>query len=316
MATADVPEPMAAKAKANLPAGWTPSSLDAETIQDIGTEQVYLLEAAEEIAARAVDGIDPSPSEFAILRRVYPNEKTFRKQWRLAQSNIKTRRELQAKAGPATLRQAHRAEAEAAAQELEGQQVESDAIIRAERQKIAVADTKAAQARSVVDAEEVAVKALQSERLFPQHRLDEIQTIRNRWKNGKGHNLEVARQRLAVLAGLSVLDVSERRRVPGGFDGGGDLEVVRSVIEGLTEFGPDEMSRLKAFGMITERTEGYWHDVRVVPDALDRAKWRQYLDAEVAAEVARLRKEITALEAEEIKHREATAALTDFYVPT
>lgn len=330
-AVVDPPEkPLTSKRKPesatspNVPA----SSLDmaADDLESIGQEARWLARAAESIFCKLADGDELSDDELSVLRRTGPqvvprdggrSARAFER-WKHAEtSRILVVRKLQSKAGTGEDRQAASDAAEKAESKLTARSAEiaeTVAKLEAERAEL---EQSAVKARADSDRRQTALSKLREKSVLPTYVADRIQQCKRRWSPDNGHRLESARQRLAVLAGLSALDVSERKMVLGGYSGGRDLDTVRSYVENCRALGHDPNSRLRSFGLLheTERPP-YGRIVKVTPDGLSRAKWSAYLGGPVASEIETLHKQITALKVEETKHQEALAALGDHYVPS
>ncbi len=257
-----------------------------------------------------------TPGEHAHRRKMLSSDrrKADRK-WQQDKGRYKLRYELQRQAGPAATRLEHRQEHERRLKALDEQRAESQIVIKAEQDKVAKAEEAARELEEVVAREEVAENELQNDKMFSQYELDEMGSKDAAWKSGEGHRLESARTDRSVLQSLLKLDVSERRSTRGGLAGGKDLDRVRCYIESHESFGPNATSRLDAFGMIRERTEGHWHNREVVIDNLDRKKWEAYLRAEVEPKIAELSEEIEQLEKLEAEHFEEIEQLRSRHVP-
>ena len=323
-AVATPERPPTSKSKATAVAVPTLPDMSERDMQQILDETLRLAVAAEGIFAKLAAGRDLIESETAVLRRVGPpivpgdtgrSARRFER-WRDSErGRIQTIRRLQNAAGSTADRRGALEAAEKAESTFgkrSEQIAEIIAKLQAERSEL---QRLATEARVDSDKRRDAVDKLCDKKILPSFVLDRCQRLNRKWSQTGGAKLEQSGTRLSILERLRNLDVSERRLTRGGPTGGEDLEVVRSVIEGLAEFGPDEHSRLAAFGMVHEWVDGFFHGREIRPNDLDRMKWAAYLAGPVADEIARLREEVAQLERLESAHVAALGKLSDCYVP-
>jgi hypothetical protein len=300
--------------------------MDVDDMEAIAQEAVWLSRAAEVIFTKMADDTDLSDAELAMLRHAGPaivpgdggrSERAFARWCRRQTERIKSVRKLQGMAGTSVERRAASEAAENAEARLNARSAEiADTIAKLQTER-AELEQAAVKARTDSDHRQAALAKLREKSILPAYIVDRLNQCKRKWKQGKGRELEVKRNRLAILEGLTSLDISERRRTLAGIEGGRDLEKIRGHIEGNPDFGSTETNRLESFGMVhrvVSPPHGETIEMRI--DNLDRQKWQAYLDGPVVAEIESLRKEITALEVEEVEHFAAMATLCDFYVPS